>query len=309
MPEQPDPDAPGSWPYHMRRGEFAEAWAVSDADLRARAGQPCYHWPRHLQYVWSGQPLAGQRVLVRCYHGLGDTIQFVRYLPLLQEVAAQVLVWAQPELLPLLATAPGIDQLLPLHDGTPDAAYDADVEIMELPHIFRTTLATLPAPLPYLHVPPRRLAAAGRRAVGLVWQAGNWDARRSVPFALLAPLAQVPGVELLILQANAEAAGWQPGVGVHPGEFDLYEYARVVRGLDLLITVDSMPAHLAGALGVPVWTLLHAHADWRWLAPSRPDSPWYPTMRLFWQEQPGEWAPVVARVARELRALTPAPCG
>lgn len=288
----------------MRRGEFAQAWQLADADLAARAGQPCYHWPRHQQYIWDGRPLAGRRVLVRCYHGLGDTIQFIRYAPLLKAVAAEVIVWAQPELLPLLATAVGIDQLLPLHDGTPDAAYDADVEIMELPHVFRTTLATIPQAIPYLHVKPLRLATVpGKLQVGLVWQAGGWDARRSVPFELLAPLAAVPGVQLIILQANAEMAGWQAGAGLHPGEFDLAEYARVVRGLDLLITVDSMPAHLAGALGVPVWTLLHAAADWRWLA-GRADSPWYPTMRLFWQEAPGEWGPVVARVLEAIRRLS-----
>jgi len=289
----------------MRRGEFEQAWQLADADLAARAGQPCYHWPRHQQYIWDGRPLAGRRVLVRCYHGLGDTIQFIRYLPLLKAVAAEVIVWAQPELLPLLATAAGIDQLLPLHDGTPDAAYDADVEIMELPHIFRTTLATIPQTIPYLHAEPRRLAAAelGQRLVGLVWQAGGWDARRSVPFELLAPLAAVPGVQLIILQANAEAAGWQAGVGLHPGELDLANYARVVLGLDLLITVDSMPAHLAGALGVPVWTLLHAAADWRWLT-GREDSLWYPTMRLFWQAAPGAWAPVVARVLEAIRRLS-----
>lgn len=297
----PEP-APDAWLHHMRRGEFAQAWRCADADLRARTGRPCWHWPRHLQYVWDGRPLAGRRVLVRCYHGLGDTIQFVRYAPLLRQVAAEVIVWAQPELLPLLATAPGIGQLLPLHDGTPEATYDVDVEIMELPHVFRTTLATIPATVPYLHVEPKRLAASNDKlAVGLVWQAGDWDARRSVPFELLAPLAAVPGVQLYILQANAGAAGWQPGIGQHPGEFDLYDYARVLRGLDLLLTVDSMPAHLAGALGVPVWTLLPADADWRWLS-GRADSPWYPTMRLFRQAQPGQWAPVVAQVAAALQA-------
>jgi hypothetical protein len=295
--------APDPWLHHMRRGDFAQAWQHSDAALRARAGQPCYHWPRHLQYVWNGTPLAGRRVLVRCYHGLGDTIQFVRYLPLLRAVAAETTVWTQPALLPLLATAAGIDQLLPLHDGTPAVAYDVDVEIMELPHIFRTTLATVPAQVPYLHVLPRRLPrAAGRLAVGVVWQAGDWDERRSIPFALLAPLVELAGIQLFVLQAGAKKAGWQAGVGENPGEFDLYDYARVLRSLDLLLTVDSMPAHLAGALGVPVWTLLHADADWRWLA-GRPDSPWYPTMRLFRQPQPGNWAAVVAHVREELGRL------
>jgi len=174
---------------------------------------------------------------------------------------------------------------------------------MELPHIFRTTLATIPASIPYLHVEPRSLAADDDRvAVGLVWKAGDWDGRRSVPFSMLAPLATLPGVQLYILQGDAERAGWQEDIGINPGALNLYEYARVIRGLDLLITVDSMPTHLAGALGVPVWTLLHAEADWRWMQ-HRNDSPWYPTMRLFRQEQSGNWQGVIARVTAELEDL------
>jgi hypothetical protein len=303
MPEEAATPLAGSWLHHMRRGDFAAAWQHSDHGLTARAGQPCWHWPRHLQYVWDGRPLASQRVLVRCYHGLGDTIQFVRYMPLLKAIGAEVIVWAQAQLLPLLQTARGIDQLLPLHDGTPEAAYDVDVEIMELPHFFRTTLATIPADIPYLHVQPKRLLTDSEQlAVGLVWKAGNWDARRSIPFALLESLAAVSGVQLYILQADAAASGWREGVGSNLGEFDLYEYACTIKGLDLLITVDSMPAHLAGALGVPVWTLLQAEADWRWLT-QRDDSPWYPTMRLFRQETAGDWAGVMARVQAALRQL------
>jgi hypothetical protein len=121
------------WKVSMQRGAFEAAWGISDAVLRARAGVPCGHWPRHLQYIWDGTPLAGKRVLVRCYHGLGDTIQFIRYVPLIKEIAREVMVWAQPALLPLLRTLRGIDLLLPLHDGTPDVEYDVDVESMELP--------------------------------------------------------------------------------------------------------------------------------------------------------------------------------
>src|SRR3954467_12494853 len=108
-----------TWQEHMLRGEFAAAWAISDADLRARAGIPCWHLPRHFQYIWDGTPLAGKRVLVRCYHGLGDTIQFIRFIPQLKASAASVTVWAQRELIPLFSSMPEIDQLLPLHDGTP----------------------------------------------------------------------------------------------------------------------------------------------------------------------------------------------
>ena len=297
-------EIPDLWMHHMRRGAFEEAWKKSDADLKARAGKPCWHLPRHFQYIWNGTPLAGKRVLVRCYHGLGDTIQFIRYAPLLKATAAKVIVWAQPPLIPLLQTMPGIDELLPLHDGSPDIDYDVDVEVMELPHIFRTTLATIPVKIPYLHVAPRPLASNnGELVVGLVWQAGDWDERRSIPFGLLVPLAKITGVKLLILQANAASAGWEEGFGENPGEFNLFEYGRIVKGLDLLITVDSMPAHLAGALGVPVWTLLHAEADWRWLE-NRTDSPWYPAMRLFRQKNSGNWAEVIERVTNELKQLS-----
>ena len=289
-----------SWMHHMRAGNFEEALKCSDADLKARAGKPCWHLPRHVQHIWNGEPLHGKRVLVRCYHGLGDTIQFIRFIPLLKEVAKELIVWAQAESVPLLETMNGIDQLLPLHNGAPEVAYDADVEIMELTHVFRTTLATLPATIPYLHVEPIPLATNKEKlTVGLVWKAGDWDQRRSIPFPLLHPLFDVPGIEFIILQANAVAAGWQQGFGTYPGEFSLYDYARAVRGLDLMISVDSMPVHLAGALGVPVWNLLQAEADWRWMV-DREDSPWYPTMRIFRQEQQGDWEGVIEKVKEEL---------
>src|ERR1051325_8105906 len=128
-------DTSNMWMRYMRRGEFEEAWKFSDADLKSREGKPCWHLPRHFQYIWNGTSLKGKRVLVRCYHGLGDTIQFIRYMPLVKAIAAEVIVWAQQPLIPLLKTVQGIDRLLPLHDGTPEVEYDADVEIMELPHI------------------------------------------------------------------------------------------------------------------------------------------------------------------------------
>lgn len=291
------------WTHHMLRGEFAEAWAYSDAVLKARAGVPCWHLPRHRQYIWDGTPLDGKRVLIRCYHGLGDTIQFIRFAPLVKAVAKEVIVWAQPELIPLLQTAAGIDRLLPLHDGTPEAEYDVDAEIMELSHVFRITCDRLPLKIPYLEASPLRLGPEdGSFNVGLVWRAGDWDERRSIPFAALAPLGDVPGVRLYILQRDADQHGWREGFGIHPGEFALHEYARVIRGLDLVISVDSMPAHLAGALGVPVWNLLHAEADWRWMR-GRDDSPWYPGMRLFRQERQGEWEDVIGRVTAALRLL------
>ncbi|MFN7116069.1 MAG: glycosyltransferase family 9 protein [Saprospiraceae bacterium] len=295
-------NAENPWISHMRRGEFAEAWKISDAVLRARTGQPAWHLPRHLQWVWDGTPLNKKRVLIRCYHGLGDTIQFIRYAPLVKTIAKTVIVWAQAPLLPLLQMVNGIDQLLPLHDGAPAIDYDVDVEIMELPHVFRTTLTAIPAQVPYLQVDPIKFSQNNLVTVGLVWQAGDWDERRSIPFYLLKPLFTLPNITFYILQMNAPDAGWQHGFGIYPGDFTLYQYAKIIKGLDLLISVDSMPAHLAGALGVPVWTLLHADADWRWLE-KRNDSPWYPTMRLFRQEQGGVWEYVIKRVMKELRNI------
>jgi len=286
----------------MRRGEFDAAWEISDAVLRARAGAPCWHLPRHWQYVWSGAPLHGRRVLVRCYHGLGDTIQFIRYAPLLRAVAAEVIVWAQPALVPLVRGVRGVDRVLPLHDGTPAVEYDADVEIMELPHVFRTTVRTIPAEVPYLDVAPAPRPRDGQLAVGLVWQAGDWDGRRSIPLSRLAPLAAVPGVGWHVLQRGPALENWRDGFGVVSGSDDVCEVAGVMRSLDLVISVDSMPAHLAGALGRPTWTLLHHDADWRWME-GRDSTPWYPTMRLFRQPRAGEWEPVIERVAAELTRL------
>ena len=298
-------DAGAAWMRHMRRGEFGAAWRVSDAVLRGRAGTSCAHRPRHEQWVWKGEPVEGKRVLVRCYHGLGDTLQFIRYTARLREVAREVTVWAQPELIPLLSTARGIDRLLPLHDGAPEVEFDVDVEVMELAHLFRDTPGTLPAEVPYLHADPAPLPRDGKRAVGVVWRAGDWDERRSVPARLLAPLAEVPGVTLHVLQRGGGLAERPAGFGVDSGSDDATRTARVMRALELVVTVDSMPAHLAGALGVPVWTLLHADPDWRWME-GRDDSPWYPTMRLFRQRRPGDWEEVIRRVAAELAALAEA---
>jgi hypothetical protein len=265
-------------------------------------GATVCHLPRHLQHVWSGAPLTGKRVLVRCYHGLGDTIQFIRYAALLKQVAAETIVWAQPALLPLLRTATGVDQLLPLHDGSPDVAYDVDIESMELPDVFRTTVATIPAAIPYLHVEPGHLPRCGEvLTVAVAPRTGDWDPRRTIPLSALAPLARVPGIRVLLL--NAEEGPLQhESVERATGTETILGTACLMRAVDLVISADSMPAHLAGALGVPVWTLLRRTADWRWME-GRDDSPWYPTMRLFRQVREGDWTAPVARVAAALAAL------
>jgi hypothetical protein len=291
-----------SWMVHVRRGEFAAAWQISDAVLRERTGHACWHLPRHEQYIWDGRPLDGARVLVRCYHGLGDTIQFARYAPLIKELATSVTFWAQPAVIPLLRTVPGIDQLLPLHDGSPEGEYDVEVEIMELPHVFRSTLETLPAAVPYIDVPPIDLNSVlppASTRVGLFWRTGDWDDRRTIPPSLASIVAAVPGVQVCMVQRDHAAAGRPDGILEIPLADDLWSTAGIMRGLDLVISADSMPAHLAGALGVPAWVLLHSECDWRWME-GRDDSPWYPTLRLFRQRRAGEWVDVVTRAAAEL---------
>jgi hypothetical protein len=292
-------DVNTSWMDAMRRGDFAAAWEISDALLRTKSVQDQEHLPRWFQSIWDGSSLVGKRVLVRCYHGLGDTIQFIRYAPLLKQVAAEVIVWTQPSLIPLLRNARGIDQLLPLNDGTPEVEYDVDLELGELPYVFRTTMANIPAGVPYLFVQPALLPSNGQLRVGLIWESGDWNRSRSVPFSEIKRLAHVPGVEWHILQREPFRAGWDSELGAISGGDNPLDDARVIRALDLVISVDTMTAHLAGAVGQNVWTLLPFNADWRWLQ-NRSDSPWYPTMRLFRQKNEGSWTEVIDEVISEL---------
>jgi hypothetical protein len=300
--------APGQaneWMSEMRRGNWEAAWRISDRVTQERRGlEPrdpvTGQWlPRHLQWVWNGTPLNGRRVLVRCYHGMGDTIQFARFIPAVKRCATHVTVWGQSQLLPLLETLEGIDTLLALDEGCCEAQQEVDIEIMELPYALRATLQTLPNTTPYIHVDLNQFRRAASPRVGLVWQSGGWDGSRSVAPELMRELLRVPGIEFRILQRGPALASW-PGGGQIPVLRDIREEAAELRALDLLICVDTLSAHLAGALGVPTWTLLPASADWRWMD-DREDTPWYPTMRLFRQTRPGDWESVMARVGEELR--------
>jgi hypothetical protein len=295
------------WIRAMQSGNFARAWEVSDAHLRARlaAGSPPHAGPRHLQQIWDGGPLTDKRVLVRCYHGLGDTIQFIRFAAPLRKMAREVVVWGQPPLLPLLASASGVDRVLPLHDGTPDVDFDCDLEIMELAHALRIDEPSIRCAVPYVFVDEQWTPLRKRRrdlAVGLVWRAGDWDERRSVPVNFLSALSHVSGVRLFSLQcglAKAEASRIPAEV---VATSDVGRTAVTLRHLDLLISVDTFVAHLAGALGVRVWLLLHADCDWRWMQ-ERSDTPWYPTMRLFRQRSAGAWPTVIEELMAALQQL------
>jgi Tfp pilus assembly protein PilF len=260
--------------------------------------------------LWDGTSAAGQRILLHAEQGLGDTLQFIRYAPLVKGLGATVLVECQPRLAPLLRHMPDIGQVIAAGDPLP--YFDAHLSLLSLPRVFQTTLESIPRVVPYLRAPEERvrlwrgrLRGDGRRRVGLVW-AGNPeykdDRRRSLNLSELAPLARVQGVRYFGLQRGGAAAEPPEGLEIEDLEkaaTDILDTAAAMLNLDLVITVDTMVAHLAGALGVPVWTLLAQRADWRWLL-EREDSPWYPTMRLFRQPATGGWRPVVERVAEAL---------
>ncbi len=302
--EQADYDADscagGRWTCHMLSGNFELAWRESDAITR-RANPDPFRF-------WDGRSLAGRGVLLRCLHGLGDTIQFIRYAPLIREQARTLAIEAQPTLKLLLRESGVADHVFTW--GEPEPYWDQQIEIVELPRIFRTTLQSIPNMVPYLNVSApesiRSYDANRSLRVGLVWAASTYNPARSIPIEHFATLFGTPGVRFFSLQAGIERAQIEPWSAQVPSLCEelpsVFETARTLKTLDLLITVDTMVAHLAGALAIPVWTLLPFACDWRWML-EREDSPWYPTMRLFRQPSPGDWGRVFERVRRELQAL------
>jgi hypothetical protein len=258
-------------------------------------------------------------VLVVQEEGLGDTLQFLRYLPLLAERGARVAVAVPPELTRLIRTVPGVIDV-PAGDA-PVPKHDFHCSFNGLPRAFETTLETIPCAVPYLAADPalvtrwaRRLPAIQALRVGLAWagQARPWlpgfvgvDQRRSTDLATLAPLAAVSGVRFVSLQKGGAApeartpADALDLLDVMAEVRDFADTAAIVANLDLVISVDTSVVHLAGAMGKPVFLLDRYDNCWRWLS-GRDDSPWYPSLRIFRQSRPGEWAPVIARVAAAL---------
>jgi hypothetical protein len=292
------------WIAAVRAGDFVRAWEISDRDGAAvrRAGPAKHEGPRHLQRIWRGEPLEGRRVLVRCYHGLGDTLQFARFLSPLRTIAAEVVVWCQPELLTLIAAADGVDRVLPLHEGTPEADFDVDIEIMEIPHAIRASREQIEIRGPYLRTTRGDSAAEPAMgdacSIGLVWEVGGWDRRRRVPPQLLKQLDS-PGVQLYSLQAGSASAAAQEIGAIDINTPDIAALAARLLRLDLCICPDTMVAHLSAALGRATWIMLHADCDWRWPAAGRRTF-WYPTVRLFHQAAPGDWQGVLADVRAAL---------
>ncbi len=281
LPPRPDavPAAHTQWVAAMRRADFATAWRISDAVLAAcdPATRDDPGQPYHERWVWDGRPLDGRDVTVRCYHGLGDTIQFAQFLPLLAARAARVTLEVQPELLRLMAAQPGGLRLVPFDPAHPLPVSAAEVEIMELSHALRAA----PCPAPYL-----RVDAPGPPGIGACCQAGAWDPARSIAPELLLPL--LPGAVSLQREAMGEGA-------------DVLDTARRIAGLDLVVSVDTMVAHVAGALGRPTCLLLRVAADWRW--GSGGSVPWYGSVRPVRQIQDGDWRPALAEMSEMVEAV------
>jgi hypothetical protein len=298
------PDVSGDWLAAMRRGDFGAAWRATDRielPRRARQGQPGFaRRPEHLR--WDGTPPAGRTVLVRCEHGLGDTLQFMRFLP--QLGARHIHFMVQPPLVPLLRGAPGLGEVRNYWTDDPLPPHDVDMEVMELAYALRATVATLPRPYAHLagQLPPcdgLLPADDGRLRVGLLWASSEWDLTRSVPLQALTPLFALPRVRFFSLQQGPAAddpllQGLDVAI-LSPRTRELPLAAAAMAQLDLVICIDAMPAHLAATLGRPTWVLLKHDADWRWMD-RRVDSPWYPTVHLFRQPRPGDWTSVMQAV-------------
>lgn len=316
MAEDSPADPGQAWFAAMRRGDWLEAWRHTDrieSRRRERQGPGFVPRPEHLR--WDGTPFEGRSVLVRCEHGLGDTIQFIRFVPQLARMAREVTVLVQPHLLELFEGAPGLGVVRNGWTDAPAPPHDVEIEIMELPYALRATLDSLPPAYPHL---AGRVAGKlafdwprdGRPRVGLLWTASEWDDSRSIPLALLEPLVRARNMHFFSLQQGPAAADpmlarW-PVIPLSPHTTQVASAAAALLELDLLITVDNMMAHLAGTVGCPTWVLLKREADWRWMD-GRADSPWYPGMRLFRQPKEGDWHSVVAAVVQELSLVRSVP--
>jgi tetratricopeptide (TPR) repeat protein len=289
--------------YDRGFAEYEWRWRCSNFTTAAR---------EFSQPMWDGSDPTGRTIFVHAEQGFGDTLQFARYVPLLAERGAKVFFESALPLRTLMQKLKGVNKVIASGTRPPD--FDLHIPLLSLPRIFRTTLQTVPADVPYISVDEARMqhwdqrlkdAGPGRR-IGLVW-AGNVkpDAGRTIPLEKFAPLTAIEGVTFISLQKreNPQGADAPPAglklIDVSEDLKDFAETAAAMMNLDLILTIDTAAAHLAGALGRPTWTLLPWAADWRWLN-DRTDSPWYPTMRLFRQPTRGDWDAVIQEVAAEL---------
>jgi hypothetical protein len=298
----------------LKLGDFKRGWAEYEWRWKSLELPQA---PQFSQPRWDGTPLNGRTILLFAEQGFGDTIQFIRYAPLVAQLGGRVILQCPPELSRLLQDVPGIEQIITRSDSLP--AFDLHYPLMSLPLAFGTELDSIPLQIPYLTPDPAltkqwqaRIARAPQGfKVGLAWAGSpklKGDRLRSINLQQLSPLFEIPGVDLLSLQKREPAK--QPSsaalklIDWTQDLRDFADTAALIANLDLVIAVDTAVVHLAGALGKPVWVLLPFAADWRWML-NRTDSPWYPTMRLFRQTENGDWSGPVKSVADSLRAGLP----
>ena len=302
----------------LHLGNFATGWR----DYEARWQLERQKKRDFAQPWWHGEPFAGRTLLLFAEQGFGDTIQFIRFAPQVKALGGRVVLECQPELLRLMRSVEGLDELVVRE--TPEAeamvaAADLVCPLASLPGIFMASLAEPQGRVPYLTPPPGAeekfaplLARAhGRLKVGIVWSGSvtfSNNANRSAGLEPYLPLAGIPGVQLIGLQKGPRLDELKALrtesliLDASPLLDDFADTAALIRQLDLVLMTDSAVAHLTGALGCPIWVMLMHHPDWRWLG-DRPDSPWYPSARLFRQRTPRDWEQVFARVEAELTRL------
>jgi hypothetical protein len=283
-------------------GDLETAWLASDRIREARVDySDRQRWCRAL---WDGTPIIDRHVVIRCWRGLGDAIHFIRYARLIRAQAKSLTVEAPEELLPLLKTVSGVDKVVELDSGELPKGDWVEIESTELPYLFRTTLDSIPSGIPYISVAKRTRQTAKEKKAGLCWCGGSFDPRRSIPLSDLEPLKSLPTLRFFQLQRGPaseetdKSGFWFENLA--DCSMDLAATASLIDSLDVIVSVDTMVAHLAGALGKKVYLLLHTQADWRWLR-EREDSPWYPTMKLLRQSTAGDWGPPVRRLVDYLK--------
>jgi tetratricopeptide (TPR) repeat protein len=315
----------------LLKGDYSNGWSAFEWRWKILDAAPDRHPRWRSRPLWLGvEPLAGKTIVLHSEQGLGDTIQFCRYVQAVAAAGARVVLEVQAPLKSLLAALPGAAHVVVKGEELPE--FDFHCPLLSLPLAFKTTLATVPAHVPYLRADPekalfwqRTLGEKRKRRVGLVWSGGlrldqpelwSVNSRRNIPLATLLAL-QHPDIEFYSLQkgypAEGELAELMAGASQHDrivdhaGQLrDFADTAALIEELDLVIAVDTSTAHLAGALGKPVWILNRYDTCWRWLL-DRTDSPWYPSARLYRQERPGDWEGVVRRVRHDLRLLVNSP--
>ncbi len=294
---------------NLLQGVMPLGWQQWEARLRVPG---CVAPQRDfVEPCWNGEPFADRTLLVHYEQGFGDTLMLVRFLPLVKGRGGRVLLLVQPSLAGLLTTCQGMDQVLAQGDPLPH--FDLQISLYSLPRVFQTDLGSIPSEIPYVGIPPqvpnRRpiaevlAASEGRTRIGLVWTGNSGharDAERSLPMALLNCLEAVPDVAWHSFQIGQSDEPSLPGcVSLTPLLSDFSDTAYALSGMDLVISVDTALAHLAGAMGIPTLLLVTYVPDFRWLL-DRDDSPWYPTLRIFRQPSPGDWDSVMNELVRGL---------